>query len=162
MAYNNVNKRIVNLAKAGLLEETKIGESIHGRKDYKLTMKGLSELIPHILAHPEEVKNIVRYIDQFGLDKESFEEILLDKIGSSLTMLSLYLTSVYRASFRVRLDKAEKRSTAKLSYNNEDEIYAFVNESIHRFKQSVKGLKEAEQMTTKEPATTRIRKKESK
>lgn len=72
MAYNNVNKRIMNLVKDGLLEEVKIGESIHGRKDFKLTMKGLEQLMPHVTAHPESAKTIHAYMDRFKLDKQAF------------------------------------------------------------------------------------------
>jgi hypothetical protein len=90
MAYNNVNKRIVNLANVGLLEEVKIGESIHGRKDYKVNMNGLELLIPEILTHPKEIENIVRYMDKFGLDKDIFESLLLEKYASVTKLVNEY------------------------------------------------------------------------
>jgi hypothetical protein len=94
MAYININKRIRRLTKAGLLEETKIGESIHGRKDYKITMKGIEKLTPYILTHPEEVQNIIQYMDKFGQDKTAFGELLVFRIGFMLGVANVYLKSM--------------------------------------------------------------------
>jgi hypothetical protein len=58
----------LGLAKAGLIEETKIGKkSIHGRKDYKVTMIGMEILIPYVIkTHPEIILTVFEYVDRFG------------------------------------------------------------------------------------------------
>ena len=78
-SYKNIGKRFVRLAKHVILEEIKLEgvENLHGRKDYRLTAKGLEYLLPYVLMHPEEVQNMVRYMDKFEIDKEGFGEALL-------------------------------------------------------------------------------------
>lgn len=83
MVYKNANRRILLLAKAGVIEEVKYTERTpHGRIDYKLTMDGLKQLMPYILTHPEEVENVVQYMDKFGINKKDFGELLVNKLGS--------------------------------------------------------------------------------
>ena len=98
MAYNNVNKRITNLAKDGLIEEVKIGkESIHGRKDYRVSIKGLEHLMPHIIAHPQDARIITKYMDGFGLDdKQAFGNLIVSKVISKIKSANEYLESVVK------------------------------------------------------------------
>jgi len=83
IAYSNVAERLLGLAKAGLIEETKIGKpSIHGRKDYKVTSDGMRKLIPYILTHSQELlptyiaplitEYMDKYIDKDDWDKQDF------------------------------------------------------------------------------------------
>jgi hypothetical protein len=94
MAYNNVNKRILNLAEEGLIEEAKISESIHGRKDFKLTIKGLEHLMPHIITHPEDAKMIIEYMDRFELNKQVFSDMLVSEVASMVNSANQYLGSI--------------------------------------------------------------------
>jgi len=93
MAYININKRVTELAKMELLEELKPDShtvNIHGRKDYKLTMKGLEGLIPYVQTHPGEVKNIVNYMDKFGIDKNRLALLLLERWTHMSKLLNVY------------------------------------------------------------------------
>jgi hypothetical protein len=102
MAYNNVNKRILNLAKNGLLEDVKtgIGEpSIHGRKDYKLTTNGLEQLTPYVITHPEYAKAIHEYMDRFNVDKQAFGNVLVDNVVSRIDSENEYLISMKSLGF---------------------------------------------------------------
>jgi hypothetical protein len=78
-SYKNIGKRFVRLAKHAILEEINLQgvENLHGRKDYRLTTKGLEYLLPYVLMHPVEVQNMVRYMDKFEIDKKGFGQALL-------------------------------------------------------------------------------------
>jgi len=47
-------------------------------------------LIPYILTHVEDVKDIVELINKFGIDKIKFGELLLDRVNSSVEALNEY------------------------------------------------------------------------
>ena len=80
MTYKNINTRVIKLFNAGFIEEVEqTGRPPHGRIDYKVSMKGLEELIPDVLVHPEELKSVIEYMDKFGLDIVSFGLLLLKK-----------------------------------------------------------------------------------
>ena len=99
ISYKNIAERMLRLVKDGLIEETEEIDgkrSIHGRKDYKLTNKGALSLIPHIMTHPEDVKNISEYIVRFNLDKQAFENILVSNVVTSMESEIEYLTSMWR------------------------------------------------------------------
>jgi hypothetical protein len=89
MTYKNANRRILLLVQNGAIEEIKYTERVpHGRIDYKLTMKGLEYLIPHFLSHPEEIKELVDYINEFRLDKVYFISLLTDGHTKSIEALN--------------------------------------------------------------------------
>jgi hypothetical protein len=93
MAYINVNKRVTRLVKAGFLEEIRPGSytvNIHGRKDYKVTVKGMVQLIPHILTHHDEVKGLDQYMDKIALDKIKFTLSLLEGLASAMESVNEY------------------------------------------------------------------------
>lgn len=90
ISYKNVNKRFIKLYNEGILEEVNIKDNLHGRKDYKLTMKGLEQLIPYLLTHPNEVKNLVKYMETFGLDKNVFGISLINESAKATELLTLY------------------------------------------------------------------------
>jgi hypothetical protein len=91
MTYRNTNKRVVRLSRLGLLEENKPEVySVHGKRDYKLTMKGLEQLIPYILNHLDAIEKLVEYMDRFELDKEEFGRVLKDKFSSMLETLTTF------------------------------------------------------------------------
>ena len=76
MTYRNTNKRVIRLAKLELLEEIKPDSNtvnIHGRKDYKVTTKGLKHLIPNIMT-AEDARTITAYVDRFfkTVEKQAF------------------------------------------------------------------------------------------
>jgi hypothetical protein len=76
MSYMNLNKKVTELCKMGLLEEIKpdlstINTSGLFRRDYKATLKGLKHLIPHFMAHREEINGLNKYMDEFKLDKQA-------------------------------------------------------------------------------------------
>jgi hypothetical protein len=86
MAYNNVNKRILNLHKNGYLEVVKHQDksNAHKRKDYKITMKGIEYLIPYLLLQSKNFEIISKYISRSGLDRQAFETKLGLKIFNIL------------------------------------------------------------------------------
>lgn len=95
MTYRNINKRVIKLAKLGLIEEeTKLdvhAVNIHGRKDYKITTKGLECLIPHMMAYPEDVKNIIEHMDKFGVDKKVIGDLLKDRVRTTFESVNQFL-----------------------------------------------------------------------
>lgn len=83
MVYKNVNRRVLLLAAAKYIEEIKhSGKTPHGRIEYKLTIKGLRELLPYMfsLDTRSEVGNLINHIDEFKLDRNEFGAILLEMI----------------------------------------------------------------------------------
>ncbi|MPZ06624.1 MAG: hypothetical protein GEU26_09450 [Nitrososphaeraceae archaeon] len=105
MAYININKRVTELTKMEFLEELKPDlntVNIHGRRDYKITMKGLEQLIPRLLEHPEEIENIIRYMGKFGLDKEKFLDSLFYRLLATVSTLQEYMK---RYSFEITIAK---------------------------------------------------------
>jgi hypothetical protein len=96
MTYRNNNKRVIRLAKLGLIEEIKPDAhtvNIHGRRDYKVTMKGLKYLIPYITSYPEpeDINVINEYMDKFGLNKKAFAERLFNRAESVIQSTDEYL-----------------------------------------------------------------------
>ena len=58
IAYKNINQRALNLSIHGYFEEIKVDLiNMHGRRDYKLTLKGMKQLVPYIKTHPDHVKS---------------------------------------------------------------------------------------------------------
>jgi hypothetical protein len=100
MTYRNINKRVIRLAKLGLIQEIKVDDphsvNIHGRKDYKITLKGLECIIPQMIAYPEDIKTIIEYMDKFRVDKRSIGPVLAEKAASafqSINQLSRFMDS---------------------------------------------------------------------
>jgi hypothetical protein len=82
IAYKNVHQRALTLLKHGYLEEIKSDLiNMHGRRDYKLTLKGLKQLVPFIKLHPDNVKHIVGYMDKIKFPKELFVNVLVDEVS---------------------------------------------------------------------------------
>lgn len=95
MTYRNINKRVIKLAKLGLIEEVTEPDvhavNIHGRKDYKITVKGLECLIPHMMAYPEDVKSIIKHMDKFGVDKKVIGDLLKDRVRAIFESVNQFL-----------------------------------------------------------------------
>lgn len=92
IAYKNVNVRLTKLVKLEYITEiAPHAYTQHGRRDYKVTMKSFELLLPYIMTHPEEVQNIIQYMDKFGLDKEVFAELLTNRVNSTVETLDKYL-----------------------------------------------------------------------
>jgi hypothetical protein len=87
MVYKNVNRRVLLLATAKYIEEIKhVEKSPHGRIEYRLTIKGIRELLPYIFSlDPSGVGNIIDHIDRFELDKNEFGAILREMIDERIT-----------------------------------------------------------------------------
>ena len=82
IAYKNVHQRALNLLKHGFLEEIKVDLiNMHGRRDYKLTLKGLKQLVPYIKAHPDHVKDLMEYMDKIKFREELFVNVLEDELS---------------------------------------------------------------------------------
>lgn len=115
MAYININKRITELANMGLLEEIKPNVhtvNIHGRKDYKVTLKGLGRLmLQPILSPAEDVEVITTYMDRVGLDKRVFVNRLIDEIDSNLDFTNQYLQTIGQVGFIPTVDMDKMRHT---------------------------------------------------
>jgi hypothetical protein len=135
MAYKNIGRRVLILHKHGYLEEIKLEnvENLHGRKDYKVTMKGMEKLIPYIMTHPEDVTNINEYVMKFGLDKRRLLELLIDKYHSGLDTLYVILVTT-------------------LVPKIDDSIWTYeVAESMNQLLRNIKKLKEAFPKSSSKP-----------
>lgn len=80
----SVNKRVRKLAKTGFLEQLKPVNDLytlntHGRKDYKITMQGMKQLIQYVINRPLTSGKIIEYIEKTGLNMELLGPILLDE-----------------------------------------------------------------------------------
>jgi hypothetical protein len=122
MGYKNVNKRITKLLKAGFLEEIKPDSytvNIHGRKDYKLTVDGMEQVILNILMYPKEIQNIVRYMNQIGLDKQLLEarlqegyRLMVEAVDEYQKITNTLLPSLYDENIE-RIADANRMLSAK-------------------------------------------------
>lgn len=91
MAYKNVHAHAINLAKEGYLEEVKVeGSNMHGRRDYKVTTKGIEQLIIHCISHPKDIKSIDVYMDKMKLDIRPFTLALMEALGSLSYAVNLH------------------------------------------------------------------------
>ena len=134
-SYKNIGKRFVRLAENSIIEETMLEnvENLHGRKDYKVTMKGMEQLIPYIMTHPEDVRTINGYIKEFNLDKRLLLELLIDKFHSGLDTLYVILLTTL---------------TPKI----DDSIWTYdVVESMNQLLSNIKKLKEAYPKSSTKP-----------
>ena len=87
MTYRNNNKRVIRLAQLGLIEEIKPSPhtvNIHGRKDYKVTQKGMEQLASYFLTHPDDVKIMDEYMGRFRLNKQAFGEMFMSMVTSAM------------------------------------------------------------------------------
>jgi len=110
MAYININKRVTELARMGLLEELKPDEhavNIHGRKDYKVTMKGMEQLVPYFLEHPEAIRDLTDYLNKVGLDKYQFAILLKEKYASATEALNVYQWCTHALYYPFRMHPDE-------------------------------------------------------
>jgi hypothetical protein len=81
MVYKNVNRRVLLLAESSFIEEIKYEKKTpHGRIDYRLTKKGIEELIPYLLDRPEEIPSVIEYLNKSGIDKKDLESLLANEI----------------------------------------------------------------------------------
>jgi hypothetical protein len=97
MAYNNTNKRILILCGKGYLEEVSQWnpqQNLHGRKDYKISKKGMEYLISYILFQSGSFEDISKYLDEMKFDRETFEGILGPKILNILESASSYYAPI--------------------------------------------------------------------
>jgi hypothetical protein len=87
MVYKNINRRVLLLAAAKYIEEIKHAEkSPHGRIEYRLTIKGVRELLPYSFSlDPSGVGSIIDHVDRFELDKNEFGAILTEMIDERIT-----------------------------------------------------------------------------
>ena len=88
MTYKNINKRVIKLANLGVIEEIKPDAytvNLHGRKDYKLTIKGLPYLVDHIVVFPQDLESIKEHLDKIGLDTKILAKLLDDYSGAAYT-----------------------------------------------------------------------------
>lgn len=98
MTYRNINKRVIKHAKLGLIEEIKPDAhtiNIHGRKDYKVTTKGLKHLIPNIMT-AEDARTITTYVDRFFKpdEKRAFGVLLVSTVISKINSANEFLGTI--------------------------------------------------------------------
>lgn len=102
MAYKNIIERLTGLVKTGLIEETKEIDnrepSIHGRRDYKVTMDGMKLLISYIMTRneekrrvPEEINGLIKYMHKSGVDKKVIGDLLIDIVRSTIESVNHFL-----------------------------------------------------------------------
>jgi hypothetical protein len=109
MTYKNINKRIIKLSKRGFLEEIKQATpnvpNLHGRKDYKLTQEGALCLQDHIIANPDDIRDIVGYLIKNQMDMRDFTKLLMDRLTSTIHSAEVYRKTIGMDSFRLEWDK---------------------------------------------------------
>jgi hypothetical protein len=108
MTYKNINKRVIKLSRRRFVEEIKPSPStinLHGRKDYKLTMKGALCLQDHIIANPDDIKEIVGYLIKNQLDMKEFTKLLNDRLTFTIRAVDLYRTTIGMDRFKLEWDK---------------------------------------------------------
>jgi hypothetical protein len=93
MAYKNIGRRVLILHKHGYLAEVNLKdvENLHGRKDYKVTMKGLEYLIPYFQTHPKEINELIKYMQKFEVDKKVIEDLLTNVVRSTIKSVNHFL-----------------------------------------------------------------------
>jgi hypothetical protein len=99
MTYKNINKRVVKLANLGVIEEIKPDAytvNLHGRKDYKLTIKGLPYLVHHVIVFPQDLESIKEHLDKIGLDRKILAKLLTDYSNAAI-----YTADKYRQLIRL-------------------------------------------------------------
>jgi hypothetical protein len=92
MVYKNIGRRVLLLQEGGFLEEVKLEgvENLHGRKDYKLTIKGLEQLIPYVMTHIKEIQKLTEYMVKFDINRNLFGVILLEQLTSMIRVVNEY------------------------------------------------------------------------
>lgn len=99
ISYKNIAERMLRLVKDGLIEETTemilFGKrSIHGRKDYRISEKGLEQLIFSTIIHKEDVKTIADYLDKYYHDDGGHHCLgywLMMRFADANVLLSTYM-----------------------------------------------------------------------
>lgn len=161
MTYRNTNKRVVRLSNLRLLEEIKPRVySVHGKKDYRLTMKGLEELIPHILTHPKGVQNVVQYMDKFGLSKYHFWDLIFRKIYLAVNSTNEFSKHAklpgigdHKASFDNILYVSKEKPTPDIVIKMDAERYF---DKTDKIKHSIESLHDVLDPLNTEQKTDRI------
>jgi hypothetical protein len=91
LVYKNIYLRTIALSKAGYLEELKVeGINIHGRREYRVTLKGLQQLLPYYIAYPNEIGNLNKYMDKAKIEKQPFTKWLIDIAGSIDRIINIH------------------------------------------------------------------------
>ncbi len=114
IAYKNINQRALNLLTHGYFEEIKFDLiNMHGRRDYKLTLKGMKQLVPHLKIHPDNFKNFIEYMDKIKFRKELFVNVLVNEFSqlslerkSIASMLNLYQKYLPTEDFGIEWDSS--------------------------------------------------------
>jgi hypothetical protein len=98
ITYKNIGVRMLRLAKDGLIqEETDIMivgiRSMHSRKDYKITIKGIEQLIFSTNIHKEDIKTIADYLDKYHPNERhhALGYGLMIRFADASSLLSEYL-----------------------------------------------------------------------
>jgi hypothetical protein len=100
ISYSNIAERMLRLARDGLIEVTQVDtRSIHGRKDYRLTSKGIHALIfPD--ANTLQIKDaitLIDYLEKVYHDKQlTVGIIFLARFVTSHALLEAYCRYVGR------------------------------------------------------------------
>lgn len=108
MSYMNLNKKVTELSRMGLLEEIKpdlstINTSGRFRRDYKVTVKGLEQLIFSTIIHKEDVKTIAYYLDRY-YPSERHHALgygLMIRFADASSLLSEYLEYIKHPEFKL-------------------------------------------------------------
>jgi hypothetical protein len=80
ITYKNIAERMLRLARDGLIQETDLDKrsSVFGRKDYRLTSKGIRALMTNINElNKKDIKPIMNYLGKAYGDDREFGEIVV-------------------------------------------------------------------------------------
>ena len=90
LAYKNIYQRTIELAKSGYIEEISIeGRNMHSRRDYKVTGKGIGQLLLHTELYVKDIETILLYMAKINLDIKYFLQPLTDVSESVQRGISL-------------------------------------------------------------------------
>ncbi|MGH9987065.1 MAG: hypothetical protein ACRD8W_24225, partial [Nitrososphaeraceae archaeon] len=98
LVYVNVKKRIRRMVNLGLLEpdRAKTKEGIRGRKEFKLTTKGLEKLTDYFVSNYENVPSLVEYMDSYGIDmtRTVLGDLVMEKLHDTLNFFTFFIRTL--------------------------------------------------------------------
>ena len=107
MTYRNNNKRVIKLANLGLIKEIKQSANdpmhtvnIHGRKDYRVTMKGQNTLVntaTSVIKSTDEYLKSIRSIDPLPIDIEHIKDLQRSMTGLEYTLRIIQRANIERS-----------------------------------------------------------------
>ena len=136
LAYVNIHKRTINLAKLGFLEEIKSDSiNIHSRRDFKVTERGLEQLVPYFRSHPENYKELLHYMEQIKLDVNIIIKLMMDDAAMSMNSTNVLLNEAEKASMIHQISEkfnGSQRIREFIKYDHPDPFFEQQRAKLNR------------------------------